>query len=173
MRASSLFPCPPVLGAIFPPLPGQQQARIGETQHRAGPIGAKAMISDEELIALVGALYEAALDDDLWPKVLEQIADATGTVQAAIASADREANIVSVMAPRVDPVLLESWRDHWAYRDPFFLGAILRPPGEVYTLENVVAREEFTATEVFNTIWCKANCSLATAAANLIAQNLL
>jgi hypothetical protein len=78
------------------------------------------MISEEELIALVGVLYEAALDDDLWPKALEKIADATGTAQAAIASADRAANIVSVMAPRVDPVLLASWRDDWAYRDPFF-----------------------------------------------------
>jgi DNA-binding CsgD family transcriptional regulator len=129
------------------------------------------MISEEELVALVGALYEAALDDELWPKVLEQIADATGTVQAAIASADREANIISVIAPRVDPGLLASWQDDWAYRDPFFLRAILRPPGGVYTLESLIAREEFAASEVFNMIWRKANCSLATAAANLIADD--
>lgn len=129
------------------------------------------MISGEELIALVGALYEAALDNDLWPQALEKIADATGTMQAAIASADRAANIVSVMAPRVDPVLLASWRDNWAYRDPFFLRAILRPPGEVYTLETLITREEFAATEVFNSVWRKANCSLDTAAANLIADD--
>jgi len=129
------------------------------------------MISEQALIALVGTLYEAALDNDLWPGVLEQIADATGSAQAAIASADRAANIVSVMAPRADPVLLASWRDDWAFRDPFFLRAILRPPGEVYTLESLITREEFAASEVFNAVWRKANCSLAAAAANLITEN--
>ncbi len=129
------------------------------------------MVSEQELIALVGALYEATLDNDLWPRVLEQIADVTGTAQAAIASADREAHIASIMAPRADPQLVASWRDEWAFRDPFFLKAILRPPGEIYTLESVIAPEEFAASEVFNTVWRKANCSLVTAAANLIADD--
>jgi len=87
------------------------------------------MVSEQELIALVGALYEAALDNDLWPRVLEQIADAIGTAQAAIASADREANIASIMAPRADPELVASWRDEWAFRDPFFFTGHRAPAG--------------------------------------------
>ncbi len=129
------------------------------------------MVSEQELIALVGALYEAPLDNNLWPRLLEQIADATGTAGAAIASADLEARIASIMAPRSDPEVVASWRDEWAFRDPFFLRAIGRPPGEPYTLDCIIPRQEFAATEVFNTVWRRANCSLATAAVNVIADD--
>jgi DNA-binding CsgD family transcriptional regulator len=128
------------------------------------------MISDEQLIALIDLIYEAALDIDLWPNVLEKIADTTGTVHAWIASADRQANVVTAIAPRVDPTLLTLWSDCWALRDPFFTQAMLRPCGEIYTLDDLISREEFTATAVFKEVWQPANYSLATAGSNLVAE---
>ncbi len=128
------------------------------------------MIPEEELIALIDLIYEAALDNDLWPRVLEKLADAAGTVQAVMASADRKADIVTTIAPRFDPNLLTLWREYWALRDPFFTRAILRPAGEIYTLDDLVSREEFAATAVFREVWQPANCSLATAAINLIVE---
>src|SRR5215831_9405051 len=92
----------------------------------------RTMISEEKLIALIDLIYEAALDNDLWPRVLRKIADAAGTVQAGMASADRNADIVTAIAPRCDPNLLTLWREYWAVRDPFFSRAILRPAGEIY-----------------------------------------
>jgi DNA-binding CsgD family transcriptional regulator len=129
------------------------------------------MSPEQARIALIDSIYEAVLDNDRWPSVLESIADAIGTVQVAVASIDQQANIVAVIAPRIDPELVASWRDYWAFRDPFFARAILRPSGEIYTLDNLISREEFAATPVFSAVWRPANCSLATAATNLVVKD--
>jgi hypothetical protein len=81
------------------------------------------MSPEQARIALIDSIYEAVLDNDRWPSVLESIADAIGTVQVAVASIDQQANIVAVIAPRIDPELVASWRDYWAFRDPFFARA--------------------------------------------------
>jgi hypothetical protein len=128
------------------------------------------MSPEQARIALIDSIYEAVLDNDRWPSVLESIADAIGTVQVAVASTDQQANIVAVIAPRIDPELVASWRDYWAFRDPFGR-AILRPSGEIYTLDNLISREEFAATPVFSAVWRPANCSLATAATNLVVKD--
>jgi DNA-binding CsgD family transcriptional regulator len=103
--------------------------------------------------------------------VVEKIADAAGTGQAAISSADRQAKIATVIAPRVDPNLLAVWRDYWAFLDPFCSRVMLRPSGEIYTLDSLISREEFAATAVFKEVWQRANWSLATAATNLVAED--
>jgi DNA-binding CsgD family transcriptional regulator len=125
---------------------------------------------EEQLIALIDLIYEAALDVDLWPNVLEKIADTTGTVQAWIASADRQASVVTAIAPRVDPTTLTLWSSCWALWDPFFTRAMVRPCGEIYTLDDLMSREEFTATAVFKELLQPANCSFATAGSTLIAE---
>ena len=68
------------------------------------------MSRDNELIALINLIYEAALDSDLWPSILVRLADAVGAAQVAMPSMDRRANIVATIAPRFDPDLLASWR---------------------------------------------------------------
>jgi DNA-binding CsgD family transcriptional regulator len=128
------------------------------------------MVPEAQLISLIDLIYEAALDIDLWPNVLEKIADATGTVQAWIASADRQANVVTAIAPRVGPDLLALWSDCFWRRDPFFTQAMLRPCGEIYTLDELISREEFIATAVFKEVWQPANCSLAMAGSTLMAE---
>ena len=40
--------------------------------------------SNTELIALIDLIYEAALDNDLWPGVVIKLADAMGTAQDAL-----------------------------------------------------------------------------------------
>src|SRR3984893_6890014 len=129
------------------------------------------MSPEQARIALIDSIYEAVLDNDRWSSVLESIADAIGTVQVAVASMNNKANIVAVIAPRIDPELVASWRDYWAFRDPFFARAILRPSGEIYTLDDLISREELAATPVFSAVWRPANCSLATAATNLVVKD--
>ena len=43
------------------------------------------MSPEQARIALIDSIYEAVLDNDRWPSVLESIADAIGTVQVAVA----------------------------------------------------------------------------------------
>jgi DNA-binding CsgD family transcriptional regulator len=129
------------------------------------------MSQDKELIALIDLIYEAALDNDLWPSVLIGLADAMGAAQVAMPSMDLRANVVATIAPRFDPDLLETWKNYWAFRDPVLLRAISRPAGEIYTLDTLMPREEFAATPVFNELWVPAEYSLATVGASLVAED--
>ena len=129
------------------------------------------MSRDKELIALINLIYEAALDSDLWPKVLIRLADAVGAAQVAMASMDRRANVVAAIAPRFDPDLLASWQEYWAFHDPVLARAILQPAGEIYTLDSLMPREEFASTTVFNEVWRSAHLSFAAMGANLSVED--
>ena len=129
------------------------------------------MNGGKELSALIDLIYEAVLDNDLWPSVLIDLADAVGASQVAMTSMDRRANIVNTIAPRLDPDLLASFKEYWAFRDPLFGRAILRPAGDFYTLDSLMPREEFAATPVFNEWWRPARWGFATAGASLVAEN--
>ncbi|MGH6834782.1 MAG: helix-turn-helix transcriptional regulator [Methylocella sp.] len=129
------------------------------------------MSGDKELNALIDLIYEAVLDNDLWPSVLIKLADALGAAQVAMPSMDRRANVVSTIAPRVDPDLLASFKECWAFRDPLFARAILRPAGETYTLDGLISREEFSATPIFNEWHRRAGFGLAAIGANLVVED--
>ena len=129
------------------------------------------MSRDIDLIALIDLIYEAALDNDLWPGVLIKLADAMGAAQVAMPSMDHRANVVAIIAPRFDPDLLASWREYWAFHDPALARAILRPAGEIYTLGGLMPRKEFTATPVFNELWRPAQLGLAAMGANLLVED--
>jgi DNA-binding CsgD family transcriptional regulator len=129
------------------------------------------MSRGKELIALIDLVYEAALDNDLWPGVLTKLTDAMGAAQVAMPSMDLRTNVVATIAPRFDPDLLKSWKDYWAFRDPVLLRAMSRPAGEIYTLDKLMPREEFAATPVFNELWLPAEYSLATVGASLVVED--
>ncbi|MGH6838455.1 MAG: helix-turn-helix transcriptional regulator [Methylocella sp.] len=127
------------------------------------------MSGDKELNALIDLIYEAVLDNDLWPSVLRKLADAVGAAHAAMPTLDRRAKIFATIAPCDDPDLIALYKEYWAFHDPLFGRAILRPVGEIYTLDSLMPREEFAATPVFNEWWRPAQYSLATAGTNLVA----
>jgi DNA-binding CsgD family transcriptional regulator len=129
------------------------------------------MGEDKELIAQIDLIYEAVLQSDLWSAVLIKLAGALGVVQIAMPSADRRANIATAIAPHLDPDLLASFKEYWAFRDPVFGRAILRSAGEIYTLDSLMPREEFAATPVFNELWRPAKWGFATAFASLVAED--
>jgi len=124
-----------------------------------------------ELIALIDLIYEAALDDDLWPAVLNKFADTVGAAQIAMPSMDWRANVAETIAPRFDPDLLTTWKEYWAYQDPVLSRAILQPAGEIYSIDTLMPRKEFAVTPVFNELWVPAEHSLATAGANVLVED--
>ena len=129
------------------------------------------MDSENRLHALIDGIYEAVLDDGLWPGVLIRLADAMGAAQISMPSFDWRANVFSTIAPRTDPVLLASFKDYWAYNEPIVPLAALRPAGEVYTLDNLMPIMDFSATPVFNEWWRPAGYGVAAIGANLVVQN--
>jgi hypothetical protein len=139
------------------------------------------MSGGKELSALIDLIYDAVLDNDLWPSVLVKLADAVGAAHVVMPSVDWRANIFATIAPRDDPDLVASYKEYWAFRDPVFRRATFRavgekratfrPVGEIYTLDSLMPREEFAATPVFNEWWRPSEYSLATAGTSLVAED--
>lgn len=129
------------------------------------------MGKDRELIALIDLIYDAALDSDLWPVVLIKLADAVGAAQIAMPSLDWRSNNFATIAPRTDPDLLASYKEYWAFNEPVLPRAVLRPVGEIYTLDSLTPREELRSTPVFNEWWRPAGYGVAAMGANLVAEN--
>ncbi len=131
------------------------------------------MSRDEELNTLVDMIYDAALDNELWPNVLRRLADLMRVPQVAMPSFDRRANLFATIAPRTDPDLLESYKEYWAFHDPVLAQATQRPAGEIYTVDSLMPREEFASTPVFNEFWRPAQYGLETTGANLLVEDQL
>jgi DNA-binding CsgD family transcriptional regulator len=131
------------------------------------------MSRDIDIETLVELIYDAALDNELWPCVLARLADLMSVPQVAMPSFDRRANLFATIAPRMDPDLIASYKDYWAFHDPVLAQAILRPAGQIYAVERLMPREEFAATPVFNEFWRPAQLGLETTGASLLVEDQL
>ena len=81
----------------------------------------------------VDRIYEAALDLDLWPDVLEQFADMIGggSATAHVAGPDHQGGRAGLTA-RADPAMTEQFFGHYAQINPLRRSADLRPPGPAH-----------------------------------------
>jgi hypothetical protein len=127
-------------------------------------------VGAEELIVLIEQIYEAALDGELWPGVLMELADAMGAAHVSITSRDRSANTFASITPRTDPDFVASYREYWAFHNPLIPETALRPVGEIYSLDSLMAREDFSATPVCNEWWLPSGRGLGTLGANLLVE---
>lgn len=125
------------------------------------------MGKQDELISLIGLIYEAALDDGLWPVVLTTLTDMMGAAQIGVATLDFRAHTFESITPRTDPEFQESYRQYWAFHNPLWTLTTTRPVGEVYSLDSLVSRREFSTTAVFNEWFKPAEFGLAMLGANL------
>jgi hypothetical protein len=131
----------------------------------------RATIGYEELIVLIDQIYEAALDGGLWPGVLIKLADAIGAAHVSITSRDRSANTFASITLRTDPDFVASYRDYLAFHNPLIPGTVLRPVGEIYSLDSLMAREDFSATPVCNEWWLPSGRGLGSLGANLLVED--
>ena len=58
---------------------------------------------EDDLLALIDLIYEAALDSTLWPAALTGLADTTGTAQVSFVCMDGRAKTCDTLGPRTDP----------------------------------------------------------------------
>ncbi len=127
------------------------------------------MGGQDEFLALIDVIYEAAFDGALWPQALTRLADATGTAQVGLATMDRRANTYNSIAPRTDPVMDASYKNYWAFHDPVWPLVTQRPEGEVFSFDSIMSRRDFAATPVFNEWFRPAEFGLGIIGANLLA----
>ncbi|MGH6813119.1 MAG: helix-turn-helix transcriptional regulator [Methylocella sp.] len=125
------------------------------------------MSEDSELIALIDFIYAAVLDGDLWPTVLAKLANATGALQAIIATMDRRTDTFASISRRAYPDLEASYKNYWAFHNPLWDNATVLPAGEVFSLDAIMPRQNFAKTPIFNEWWKQADYGLAMLLANL------
>jgi DNA-binding CsgD family transcriptional regulator len=102
--------------------------------------------------------------------VLTKLADAVGAHQATMPSFDWQANVFSTIAPRIGEEAINAYHNYWAFRDEAAARAALRPVGEIYSLDDLLPREAFAATPVFNEYWRPNGYGLAALGANLVRE---
>jgi hypothetical protein len=129
------------------------------------------MTKEDDLHAAIDLIYEAVLDETLWPSALTSIADAMGTAQIGLLSLDRRARTYDSIAPRTDPVMDAIFKKYWAFHNPLWPRTIGRPVGEVFLLDSLISRKDFVATPFFNEWMRPAGFSIASMGANLLVGN--
>ena len=123
---------------------------------------------EDEVLDLVGSIYDAALDARLWPGVLSRIGDAVGGPQVVFGFYDPANGIADMHAPRTDPDIVRSFGD-WINVPPLPCTGSYRP-GKVFTGADVISRDEFTSTAFYHEFWRPAGFSAEPLVTNLFAD---
>jgi DNA-binding CsgD family transcriptional regulator len=131
--------------------------------------GGGGLSGDDEVLDLVGSIYDAALDTQLWPDVLNRIGDAVGGPQIVFGIYDPAIGLVNMHAPRTDPEIMRSLVD-WAATNPVLPCIASYPPGKVFNGADVISPDEFTGTAFYQDWWRPAGFSTEPLVTNLFAD---
>jgi DNA-binding CsgD family transcriptional regulator len=122
---------------------------------------------EDRVLDLVGSIYDAALDGDLWPDILNRIGDAVGGPQVMFGIYDPAIGLTNLLAPRIDPELTRSLVD-WAPRNPLLPLGADQPPGKVFTCGDFITPEDFTGTAFYHEWWMAAGFDTEPLTTNLL-----
>ena len=121
---------------------------------------------------IIGLIYDAALDPEAWPVMLNRLADALSAQCSVIGSLNSSTNAAAMTAPRTDPEYLRSFAEYWmGHAFMWKVGAKL-PLGTVVIREMIISRDEFCRTDYYNE-WCKPQGVEAAIATNLLVEGPL
>ena len=126
-------------------------------------------LSDDAVLDLVGAIYDAALEQGRWSSVLERVDDAIGG-RVLFGVYDPANGLSSLLSPRIDPARVQDLLG-WAPRNPLLPLGIGRTPGEVFTIGDFISREQFTSSEFYNEWWQPAGFDSEPLTTNLLVDH--
>ncbi len=103
-----------------------------------------AACGEQDVLDLVGSIYDAALNVDLWPEVLARVADALNSPTAVFIVEDLDSGDVGFMVEHgVDPESLDLYSAHYAAVDVRLQEMVRLPPGKVISTEMLVSDRAF------------------------------
>ncbi len=113
-------------------------------------------MDSDALLALIGRMYDAAVDPTLWPRVLNEIADAVGAQSSHFVVQDLQRNEIPVFhGPRTDPQRIEDYARYHITRNPWLPSLARLPAGTVVPDHRLAPREELVRTEFYHDYLCK------------------
>jgi len=119
-------------------------------------------------LSLVERLYDAALDESLWPDLLNSIGDAVGGPMVAFGIYDPETGLARAISPRTDPEFVRSYVEVWAPYNPLWQRSGRVPPGKVFVPTDFMPLEAFTATTFYQEWWRPAGFNTDPLSTNLL-----
>lgn len=124
--------------------------------------------AEDKVLDLVGAIYDASLDTQLWPDLLNRIGDAVGGPLVVFGIYDPANGLVNMHAPRTDPDVMRGLAD-WAPSNPSLPCIASHPPGKVFNGADVISADQFTRTGFYQDWWRPAGFSTEPLVTNLFA----
>jgi DNA-binding CsgD family transcriptional regulator len=99
---------------------------------------------------LIGEIYDAALDPELWPEALRHLGDFIGGPAAALYAKDtvrKTGNVFYVHG--IEPGFMQSYFDKYVTLDPFTTARFFFDVEQVISTAAIMTHEEFFATRFF------------------------
>lgn len=107
-------------------------------------------ITLEDYSDLVGRIYDAALDPQLWPETLERVAGAVGATAAGLMLTDPIRQRFAAVSVGVSPAAVDAYNQYYWRIDPMAPVLGRMPTGLLFTDRSVVSRSELERTELHN-----------------------
>ena len=106
---------------------------------------------DERLLELVGLIYDAALDSELWPVFLEKFSNVFGASGAVFYLENLDHHRVDfITSARIDSSALQLYGEHYAAQDIWVQQAMSLPPGTVVSSPMLLPNDKFIRSEFYN-----------------------
>lgn len=107
-----------------------------------------------DLLDLIDLIYEAAVDFDAWRVAIVRIGDALRARQTSFEIYDPASRKPPfVLMPNTDPDDLRAYAEHWVAYNSMRDRAVKLPAGAVLRFEDLMPREEFDRTPIYNEFW--------------------
>lgn len=105
---------------------------------------------------LIGRIYDAALDPQLWPGVAPQVADAFGATSCLLQSQNRGAELFELLTSTANfaPRVLDAYSRYFYKHDLWVTRAAAKEVGRAFTSDELVPQREFVQSEMY-VDWCR------------------
>lgn len=107
------------------------------------------MEPNEKLLSLVADIYDAALDDSLWPATLGNIVTLAGGHSGGLVRIGAAGEPVISHAVGVDPAYIQSYIETYEPFDPS-RGVLHAPVGQIQTIRDWIDVDEFRSSMFYN-----------------------
>jgi DNA-binding CsgD family transcriptional regulator len=119
------------------------------------------------LSRLIGIIYDAALEPQLWTVALEESCSFIGGFSSVLYWHDAATESSAILHSfNQNPYYLQLYFEKYLPMNPMFPAAVFMEPGLVHTSNDLVPREEFNKTRFYRE-WCKPQGIVDALAANL------
>ena len=108
------------------------------------------MLNVVEYSEIVQLIYEAALDFNRWPAVLERLADEVGASVACLVRQDYAKSEGAMIMVRTDPKFAQLYADYYVRLNVFAQRVGNRPPQTLVTDRMFLSKEDLSRTEFYN-----------------------